>query len=224
MKIIFLGPPGSGKGTYSSRICEQKGWAHISTGDMFRDEIKRETALGKQANEYIKKGELVPDAVTIRMLKERLEREGAVGFILDGFPRTLAQARELEAITRIDTVINLVIADEIIVKKISARRTCSTCGNLYNIADIRFGENNEYHMPPILPKKEGICDKDGQALVQRPDDTSEVVRNRIQAYHKQTAPLITYYKKQDSVHDIDGNVEIQKVTEKLYQVVDPIVS
>jgi len=221
MNIIFLGPPGSGKGTYSSRICEQKGWAHISTGDMFREEIKKETELGKQANDCIKKGELVPDDVTTAMLKTRLEQDDTKeGFILDGFPRTIHQAHALENITHIDIVINLVIPDEIIVKKISARRTCSNCGDLYNVADILFGENNQHHMPPVLPKKEGVCDKCGGKLIQRKDDNPEVIRERLVVYRKQTEPLIEYYKERGLLKDVPVTGPPEVMVPKILQVLE----
>ncbi len=201
MRIIFLGPPGSGKGTYSSRLSPLLGIPHISTGDLFREHIKNETELGKKAKEYIDKGQLVPDEITIEMLKKRIEEKDCEnGFILDGYPRTLNQAKALDEITKIDIVINLNIPEEVLIKKIAARRICRNCGDIYNLADIKFGN---VRMPPMLPKKEGICDKCGGELYQRDDDREEVVRERLVVYRKQTEPLIKYYREKGILKDVD---------------------
>jgi len=203
MKLIFLGPPGAGKGTYSSRICDRKGWAHISTGDLLRAELKKQSALGLEAKKYMDKGRLVPDDIVIRMLRERLAQDDCrEGFILDGFPRTLAQAEALDKITETDSVVNLKIPHWVIVEKILARRTCENCGDLYNVADIRFGPNKEYHMPPMLPKVSGTCDKCGGKLVQRSDETKEIIENRLKVYEEQTEPLIKYYRDKGILKDV----------------------
>ncbi len=204
MNIIVLGPPGSGKGTYSSRVCSRLGIAHISTGDMLREEVRKGTSLGKMADEYMRKGLLVPDRLVINMLKERLKRSDCrKGFILDGFPRTIEQAKSLQAITAIDAVINLVIPDDIVIRKISARRVCNSCGDIYNIADIVFGKNREYRLPPQMPKKSGVCDKCGGGLVQRKDDSVQIVKERLQVYKKQTEPLIEHYTKKGLMQDVE---------------------
>lgn len=204
MKLIFLGPPGAGKGTYSSRICEQRGWIHISTGDIFRENIKNQTEIGMKANEYMNRGELVPDEIVIGMVEDRIKQPDCEnGFIFDGFPRTLPQAEALEKITNIDSVINLVITDWVLIEKILARRTCEKCGQIYNIADIRFGPNNEYHMPPVSPKVEGVCDKCGGKLISRSDETEEVIKNRLNIYKEQTEPLINYYRQKGILKDVD---------------------
>jgi adenylate kinase len=196
MKLIFVGPPGAGKGTYASRICAQKDWAHISTGDMLRAEIKKGSKIGIDVKKYIDVGKLVPDQIVIDMLKKRLKEPDCMkGFILDGFPRTIAQAKALEKITNIDAVINLVIPEWVLIKKILGRRTCTNCGDIYNIADIKFGPNKRYHMPPILPKIEDICDKCGGKLSSRSDESEDVIKNRLKVYKEQTKPLIAYYKK-----------------------------
>jgi len=201
MKIVFLGPPGSGKGTYSKRIAPKLEIPHISTGDMFRDNIKNETEIGKKAKEFIDKGNFVPDEVTIEMLKQRIEKDDCKnGFILDGFPRNIDQAEALSKLTNIDVVLNLVIPDEVLIKKISARRICRQCGDIYNVADITFGDG--YKMPPILPKEEGKCDKCGGELYQREDDKEEVIRERLEVYKKQTQPLIDYYTKTGLLKDV----------------------
>jgi adenylate kinase len=219
MNLIFLGPPGSGKGTYASRICDRKGWAHISTGDLLRDEISKESELGRKANEFMKDGNLVPDELVIDMLKKRLGQDDCrKGFILDGFPRTSGQASSLENITKIETVINLIIPDEIVVQKITARRVCEKCGDLYNVADIHFGENNEYHMPPVSPKREGLCDKCGGSLIQRNDDREEVIRERLKVYEKMTEPLIKYYTEKEILKNVDVTGSPEVMVPKILKV------
>ena len=201
MRLIFLGPPGVGKGTYASRIGPKLGIPHISTGDLFRENIKKETELGKKAREYMDKGVLVPDELTVEMLKERISRpDCGKGFILDGFPRTIPQAEALDRITEIDRVVNITLREDIIVRKIAARRICRNCGEIYNVADIREGD---LVMPPLLPEKEGICDKCGGELYQRDDDREEVVRDRLKVYEKNTAPLIDYYRKKGIMVDVE---------------------
>lgn len=200
MKLIFFGRPGSGKGTYASRVCPQLGIVHIATGDMYRAEVANQTKLGKLAEQYMKKGRLVPDDVTIKMFKERVERDDAKkGFILDGFPRTMEQAKMLEKMTKVDLVVNFVIDEDIIIEKALARRICEKCGNIYNIADIRRGK---IHLPPLLPKKEGICDKCGGNLYQRKDDNYETIKDRQDTYVKQSAPLLEYYRSKKMVKDV----------------------
>lgn len=199
MNLIIFGPPGSGKGTYSSRLIKHVNIVKISTGDMFRDAIKNQTELGMKAKEYNDRGELVPDEIVIRMFKERIEQPDCKkGFILDGFPRTLPQAKALERIAKIDAIINIIAPDEILIEKISARRICKNtkCDGNYNIADIRKTiDGIDYILPPILPGKEGTCDKCGSELYQRKDDRSEVIKERLKVYEKQSKPLIKYYKR-----------------------------
>lgn len=203
MKLIFLGPPGSGKGTYSSIICEQKEWIHISTGELLRA-ARDDSEYGKTIIHYQDTGGLVPDEIVLILLKKRLEQPDAKkGFILDGFPRTIPQADALKNITDIDIVINLKMPDEVIVEKILARRTCENCGEIYNVADITFGPNKEYRMPPISPKVEGKCDKCGGKLIRRSDETKEVIQNRLETYRKQTEPLIKYYAEKGLVRGVD---------------------
>jgi len=198
MKFIIFGPPGSGKGTYASRICPRLEIAHIATGDIFRGIVKGEEdsplALGIQS--FMSKGALVPDDLVILLLKQELEKPGAKnGFVLDGFPRTVEQARILEEITPIDAVLSIKIPQEILIAKISARRTCRECGNIYNIADIqREIDGVQYNLPPMLPKIEGKCDKCGGELIQRADDVVEIVKNRLETYENQSRPVLDYYK------------------------------
>ena len=201
MRLIFFGRPGSGKGTYASRICPQLGIVHIATGDMYRAEVAAGSELGKLANTYMQKGELVPDDVTIKMFAERVEKPDVKkGFILDGFPRTMEQAKWLEELTSIDLVVNFVIDEDIIIEKALARRICEKCGNIYNIADIRRGKT---HLPPLLPKVSGKCDKCGGRLYQRRDDNYETIKDRQDTYVKQSAPLLEYYRGKRMVKDVD---------------------
>jgi adenylate kinase len=193
MKLIMLGPPGSGKGTYASRMGPQLGIPHISTGEMFRDNIKNNTETGKIAKTYMDKGELAPDEVTIRMLKERiLQPDAKGGFILDGFPRTIPQADALGKITKMDAVVNLVVPDDIVIARLSARRQCKKCGKIYNVLFLK-------------PKVEDICDVCGGELYQRDDDKPATIKERLEVYRKSTQPLIDYYKKQKLVIDISCN-------------------
>ena len=189
-KLIFLGPPGAGKGTCASRVGAKMGIPAISTGDLLRAAVKAGTALGKKAKGYMDAGELVPDQLVIDMLKERLAAPDAKnGFILDGYPRTLEQAKALEAITKIDLVINLDVPESIVIMRMSTRVTCKKCGEIYN--------------PRTMPSKtRGVCDKCGGELYQRDDQKPEVVKERMQVYAAKTEPLIGYYRKKGLLKDV----------------------
>lgn len=201
MKLIFLGPPGVGKGTYASRISPQLGIAHISTGDLLRAEVKASSTLGKKAREYMDTGRLVPDGLVIDMLKQRIKQPDCKkGFILDGFPRTVPQAEALDKAMKIDAVVNIMLRDGILIKKIAARRVCRKCGDIYNIVHIK---EEGIDMPPLLPKRPGVCDKCGGGLYQRDDDKESVVKGRLEVYKKQTAPLISYYNRKCLTVDIN---------------------
>jgi adenylate kinase len=201
MNLIFFGPPGSGKGTYASRVAPQLGIVQISTGDLLRAEVAAGTVLGKHAKSYMDKGDLVPDNVVINMLEERLRKfDCRNGFILDGFPRTIEQALKLEKIAKIDLVVKFNLPEDMIIQKSLARRSCEKCGKIYNIADIKVGK---VQLPPLLPKKEGICDDCGGRLVQRKDDNEKVIRERLDVYKNQTNPLLDYYNKKNLVREID---------------------
>lgn len=200
MKKIFLGPPGSGKGTYAKRISPIRNIPHISTGDLFRNNIKDQTQIGTRAKEFMDKGLLVPDEIVINMLKERLVQEDCKeGFILDGFPRTIPQAEMLRNISEIDLVLNLVISEDILIEKICSRRVCKDCGDIYNIADIK---RKGIIMPPMNPEQEGICNLCKGELIQRDDDNEEIIKKRLKVYKDQTQPLINLYNTQGILKDI----------------------
>jgi len=195
LKIVIFGPPGSGKGTYASRLFDLIKTPHISTGDLVRYEIKNKTETGKKIEEYTKRGVLVPDDVVIELLKKRISQpDCASGFILDGFPRTIPQAEALNKISPIDIVINLDVPDEVIIERLSSRLTCKSCGEIYNR---RF----------LKPKVEGICDKCGGQLYTRDDDKPEVIRERLKTYQRQTQPLLDYYKERKLVENV-RNTEV----------------
>jgi len=182
MQLIIFGPPGSGKGTYASRLGLRLGIASVSTGDLFREAIRQGTDLGRRVADFLNRGELVPDEITIQVLKERISRPDCKrGFILDGYPRTLEQARALDKVAKIDVIIRLIVPEWIIVERLSNRRVCRNCGAIYNLKYLK-------------PKREGVCDKCGGELYQREDDTPKVVQERLKVYERQTQPLIDYYK------------------------------
>lgn len=196
MKLIILGAPGSGKGTTATVLREKYSLAHISTGDIFRANIKNGTPLGIEAKSYIDSGALVPDSVTIRMVEDRLSQDDTKnGYILDGFPRTLAQAEALDEIlaksgSSIDAVLSIVVDDEVIKDRVSSRRVCEKCGASYNV---RFKPT----------KVEGVCDECGGKVIQRADDTPETVANRLETYYKNTKPLIDFYESRGLI--VEGN-------------------
>ena len=208
MKLVILGPPGAGKGTQAEYIVERYNIPHISTGDIFRENIKNNTELGKEAKSYMDKGLLVPDDLVIALVEDRLNKADAKeGFLLDGFPRTVAQAVSLDSILdknndKLTKVINISVDPEILIERAVGRRVCKTCGMTYHV---KFNP----------PKEEGICDKDGTKLIQRDDDTEETVKTRISVYFDQTAPLIDYYRAQNPPVDIDGAKDIDKVFEDI---------
>ncbi|MEM4704248.1 MAG: nucleoside monophosphate kinase [Candidatus Bathyarchaeia archaeon] len=185
MQVVIFGAPGSGKGTYASRLQAKLGVDVIAMGDIFREIMKEESPLGRKVKQFVESGKLVPDEVVIEVLKERLAKVSSKnGFILDGFPRTLKQAEALDKITKLDAVILLIVPDWIIVERLSTRRICKNCGEVYNIRYLK-------------PKTEGICDKCGGPLYQRADDTEQVIKDRIKVYEQQTMPIIEYYKQKN---------------------------
>jgi adenylate kinase len=208
--IVLLGPPGVGKGTQAKILSERTGLAHISSGDLFRENLKNQTELGKLAQIYMNKGELVPDDVTIAMIRERLGRPDCQsGAILDGFPRTPAQAEALDAMLEefqghVDAVPFITGSEEVLVERLSGRWTCRANGHVFN----------EKSNPP---KEPGKCDLDGSELYQREDDKAETVKRRIQVYMEQTSPLIFYYREHGKLIEIDGMQPIEKVTQSMME-------
>lgn len=204
MKIIMLGAPGAGKGTQAKMIAEKYSIPHISTGDIFRANIKAGTDLGMEAKKYMDNGQLVPDELTVRILLDRVAKDDCKnGYVLDGFPRTIPQAEVLDTeVTKlgesIDFAIDVDVPDENIIKRMSGRRACLKCGATYHIV----------HVPP---KKEGICDACGSELVLRDDDKEETVKERLNVYHKQTQPLIDFYSKQGILHTVTGTKDKNEV-------------
>ena len=211
MKMVMLGAPGAGKGTQAIKIADKYDIPHISTGDIFRANIKGGTELGQKAKSYIDKGELVPDEVTIGMLLDRIAQDDCKnGYVLDGFPRTIPQAESLtEALKsqgdRIDFALNIDVPDEAIIKRMSGRRACPKCGATY-------------HIVYAAPKTENICDKCGTELIIRSDDKPETVKDRLNVYHQQTEPLIAYYKTAGVLREVDGTQELPKVFEDVVAI------
>ncbi len=206
MRLMFVGPPGAGKGTQAVRIAARYGIPHISTGDMLREEMKNGTLLGKQAKSFIDAGELVPDDVIIGMVKDRVGRpDAAGGFLLDGFPRTREQAEALDGIASLDAVVNINVPDDKLVHRICGRRVCRDCGATYHESML---ENLRQ------------CPKCGGALYVRDDDKEEIVRQRIEVYKKKTQPLIEFYTEKGLLHDVVGSGGIDDITEAIIAVLD----
>lgn len=205
MKVIMMGPPGSGKGTQAELIKDHLGLPHISTGEIFRDNIKRNTLLGQRAGQFIEKGSLVPDELTCEMLFDRIENDDCVnGYILDGFPRTIAQAECLDNYLsskgqKLDYVLNMSIPDQEVIRRLCGRRVCSNCEAIYHIDD-------------NPPEKEGICDVCGSKVIQRKDDDPEIIKARLETYHGISQPLISYYNQKGLVTTVDGTIGKKNVT------------
>ena len=203
MNVIFLGPPGAGKGTQAQRICAALNIPQISTGDILRRAIKEQTPTGLKAKSFIDAGQLVPDDVIIDIVKDRLQMDDAKnGYILDGFPRTVPQAEALAGIAQMDAVIDLDIADEHLVRRLSGRRVCLKCGATYHISTL---------------KNAGTCANCGDPLVQRDDDKAETVLNRLAVYHAQTAPLVDFYEKTGLLKKIDGNQDMDVIFNQIME-------
>ncbi len=211
MNLILLGPPGAGKGTQATRIVEKYKVPHISTGDIFRKNIKEGTALGKKAQEYMNKGELVPDDLVIEIATTRLlEDDCKAGFLLDGFPRTVYQAEKLDEFLeahgkKVDKVLDIAVAKEELMERLIGRRVCRACGA-------------SFHVKNMPPKKEGVCDECGGELYQRDDDTEATVNNRIEVYNQQTMPLVDYYSQKGNIAHIDGAAGLDEVFASIVNV------
>jgi adenylate kinase len=209
LKLIFIGPPGSGKGTQAKRLAGRFEIPHISTGDMLREAVAAGTPVGQQAASIMAAGQLVPDDLMIKMIDERLARPDAQkGFILDGFPRTLVQAEKLETLVGNGNgdlrVLQLLVPDDAIVRRITLRRTCAQCGAIY-------------HLENSPPATDSVCDRCGAAVIARPDDTEEAVRKRLESFHRQTMPVATYYKSKSILREVDGIGPVDEVFERIAQ-------
>lgn len=208
MRLIFIGPPGSGKGTQAKRLASGHGIPHISTGDILREAVADGTELGRKAAPIMAAGQLVSDDLMIGIIRDRLAKpDAAKGFILDGFPRTLVQAEKLDGIVSGNgheglRVLQLLVPDEAIVNRITRRRTCSQCGAIY-------------HLENQPPAKADVCDRCGGSLIARPDDTEEAVRKRLESFHRQTAPVATYYKSKQLLREVDGIGPVDQVFERI---------
>jgi adenylate kinase len=216
VRIVLLGAPGAGKGTQCKRIVARYGLLHLSSGDILRQERAEDTELGRKAQGYMDSGALVPDQIIVEMMAGAIKQAPDAGFILDGFPRNVNQAAELDkslasANQKMDVVINLQIDEQVIVHRMTGRRSCPQCGAVYHVENLK-------------PKVEGICDNDGTTLVQRPDDSAEVVANRLETYHHQTEPVVDYYKDNGStIYDIDANKEIDEVSSLVFEKLDALI-
>jgi len=208
--VIFLGPPGSGKGTQAKELAKECGIPHLSTGDMLREHVGKGTPLGLKAKPIMGRGELVPDSLVLKMVAERIERpDCSHGFVFDGFPRTVTQAKYLGELLKQHGlkqphVLHMVIGTSVLMRRLTGRRTCKVGGEIYNI----------YDRPP---KVEGICDNDGGELLQRPDDREDVIRERLHAYEKQTAPLVQYYRRLGLLQDIDADKSFAEVKQEMFE-------
>jgi adenylate kinase len=212
VRLVFLGPPGAGKGTQAVRFAKERGIAHVSTGDMLRSAVERGTPAGKKAKPIMEAGGLVPDEVVLEMVDERLGTDAAKGFVLDGYPRNVKQAQDLAGLLekrglRLDAAVNIELSEDVIVPRMAGRRSCPKCGRVYNL------QGNP-------PKKAGVCDDDGTALVQRPDDREEVVRERMRTYREKTAPLIEHYRGRGELVAVDGQGTPDEVYGKLVRALD----
>ena len=208
MNIIFLGPPGAGKGTQAQIVCQRLGIPQVSTGDMLRAAIAAGTEMGRKAKEYMDQGQLVPDEVVIGIVKDRLaDPDCQKGYILDGFPRTVEQAKALSTFAKSDVAINLDVPDDVLVKRLSGRRVCPLCGAPYHV-DRLNGET--------------VCRADGTPLIQRDDDKAETVLNRLAVYHQKTAPLIDYYRDEGLLKNIGGGLSLEEISEEIFRTLEAI--
>ncbi len=208
--LVFLGPPGAGKGTQAKMLSQELGLLHISTGDILRSAVEKKTPLGVKAKEYMKRGELVPDDLIIALIEEVLPQQG--GFVLDGFPRTVAQAKALDRLLdskgmSLSAVILFDVPDDTVVERLSGRRICPRCGAVY-------------HLRYNPPREDEICDRCGARLIQREDDREEVIRKRLSVYREQTAPLVEYYSERDILVKLDASRPIEEIHRRLLEILD----
>lgn len=216
MRVVLLGAPGAGKGTQCKRIVARYGLMHLSSGDILRQERAADTELGKKAQNYMDSGALVPDDIIVEMMAAAIKKTSEAGFILDGFPRTVNQAVALDESLacngqRIDAVLNLRVDDPVVFERLTGRRSCPQCGAVYHVKNLKS-------------KVDGRCDNDGAELIQRSDDSREVVTNRLKTYRLQTKPVVDYYKKNNTVYDIDANKDADHVASLVFENLDALVS
>jgi len=208
MKLVVFGPPSAGKGTQAQKLSKKYGIPQVATGDLLREQVAKKTPIGLKVKSYLDSGRLGPDDLIVQMIADRVSKpDCANGYLLDGFPRTMGQANELEKMTDIDLVLNIVVDFEVLVERAVGRRICPKCAAVYHV---KFNQ----------PKKEGICDKCGSALIQRDDDKETTVRNRLKVYQEQTAPLVEHYRKKGKLVDIDGSGGIDSVQAKMVDAID----
>lgn len=211
LRLVLLGPPGAGKGTLAQVLSKDWKLVHVSTGDMLREALKKGTPLGLKAKEYMENGKLVPDEVVIGLVSERLlKKDAEKGFILDGFPRTVEQAKELaKEVKKLNMPLTAVLYFKtslpVIIRRLSGRRVCQNCGK-------------NYHMTNFRPKADGVCDVCGGRLIQRPDDREETIENRLKVYEKETSPLIDYYKKENLLQEVSGDLDVKELSVHLNQM------
>ncbi|MEK7995602.1 MAG: adenylate kinase [Planctomycetota bacterium] len=215
MRLVLLGAPGAGKGTQCKNIVNRYRLLHLSSGDILRRERAAGTELGKKAQQYMDSGALVPDEIIIEMMAEAIKKAPPAGFILDGFPRTVNQAAALDRALdadgrRIDVVLNLKIDDKVVAGRMTGRRSCPKCGAVYHVENLK-------------PKRDGLCDRDGTTLVQRSDDSLEVVANRLETYHRQTEPLVEYYENNGTVYDFDADRDPEDVRALIFETLGVFV-
>jgi adenylate kinase len=212
MKLIIFGPPSAGKGTQAQRLSEKYGIPQVSTGDLLREAVAKQTSLGVKIKSYLETGRLGPDDLIVQLISDRVSRpDCADGYLLDGFPRTMGQAVELDKMTDIDLVLSIVVDLELLVERAIGRRICKECASVYHV---KFSP----------PKVEGVCDKCGGALIQRDDDREETVRKRLSVYTEQTAPLIDHFRAKGILVDIDGSLGIEAVSEQMVKAVESLRS
>ncbi|MEM3049958.1 MAG: adenylate kinase [Thermoplasmata archaeon] len=210
MKLVIFGPPSAGKGTQAQKLSKRYRIPHVATGDLLREHVAKKTPIGVKVKEILDAGKLGPDDLIVQMIKERVSQPDCRnGYLLDGFPRTMNQARELEKMTDIDLVLNIVVDPEVLVERAVGRRICPRCAAVYHV---RFNP----------PKNDGICDKCGTPLIQRDDDKEETIRRRLKVYQEQTAPLIEHYRSKGKLVDIDGSKGIEGVFEQLVKAVESV--
>lgn len=212
MRIVLLGAPGAGKGTQCQGLVDRYKLLHLSSGDILRQERAAGTELGKKAQRYMDSGELVPDEVIIEMMATAIQKAPAAGFILDGFPRTVNQAAALDKALdansqKIDAILNLQIDDQVVARRMTGRRSCPKCGAVYHIENMK-------------PNNDGVCDRDGTKLIQRSDDSPEVVANRLETYHRQTEPLVDYYMNNGTVFNFDADRDPKEVKASIFEKLD----